>query len=256
LVAPIVKEPTEKASILFYVFIGTKLLGKQIQSDWFRLTLPNGKDAYISQKDIYYNHPYLKNSPDEIRRNISDTASLFIQNSFGPNYYSCGGRSPCCPLFKNQQTGTDPAGLINLTYRANGFELPRTIEDQYELCEEIAHGKDVKPGDLIFFADKEDQDKINHVAIYIHEKSLGDYIIECLGEEPYITRTLSDVTRLGKNIKHIDSGDLCKNKFVIFFGSFLNNQKLMNRLHDESLKTYFPEFRELSLTWTPTGPMA
>ncbi len=255
LVAPILKAPFESAECLFNVCIGTKLLGKKIQSEWIKLILPNGRDAYIQQKHIYFNHSNVKESLMEMRQNICETASMFMNNEFGINHYSWGGRCPYCPLFKNQQTGTDNTGFINLIYRANGLEIPRDAQGQYELCEEIVNGKNVKPGDLIFFANKDNQEKINHVALYTYKKSLGNYLIECVEDNPSKIRTILDVERFGKDIKKIHNGDLCKGKYI-YFGSYLNKPSLINFLRNESLRTYFPEFRGLSLTETTTKTMA
>ena len=53
--------------------------------------------------------------------------------------------------------------------KATGIKLPRNSAKQAEFCRELK-GKDVKVGDLAFFATGKDPKKISHVGIMINDK--------------------------------------------------------------------------------------
>jgi peptidoglycan DL-endopeptidase CwlO len=67
--------------------------------------------------------------------------------------------------------GTDPAGfdcsgLVQYVFAQYGIDVPRVVEEQYEVGDRI-EPSDIKPGDLIFFNTKRQGDDASHVAIAI-----------------------------------------------------------------------------------------
>ncbi len=70
--------------------------------------------------------------------------------------YLWGGTSP--------ETGFDCSGLTMTVYRLNGFDLPRTSQDQFAAGLPVDRAA-LDKGDLLFFSQK--GDKVSHVAIYV-----------------------------------------------------------------------------------------
>ena len=64
-------------------------------------------------------------------------------------------------------TGFDCSGLTMTVYQLNGFDLPRTSEEQAEEGGPVPRG-DLAKGDLVFFRTA-DRDKVSHVGIYAGE---------------------------------------------------------------------------------------
>ena len=76
--------------------------------------------------------------------------------------YLWGGKTPF---------GIDEAGLSQMVYRINGFNLPRRASEQAGIGEALSFIEESEPGDLAFFDDKEGN--INHVGIMMKD----NYII-------------------------------------------------------------------------------
>ena len=69
--------------------------------------------------------------------------------------YKWGGKSPL---------GYDCSGLIQMSFKAHGFSLPRDSKDQYEILKENkVKLNEAKPGDILFFKQK---GRICHVGMY------------------------------------------------------------------------------------------
>lgn len=66
-----------------------------------------------------------------------------------------------------KKRGTDCSGLALKVYETvTGKKLPRNSAKQAEFCKKL-NKKDVRPGDLVFFATGKDPSKISHVGIMI-----------------------------------------------------------------------------------------
>lgn len=96
----------------------------------------------------------------------------------------------CCSKGK----ATDCSGFVMEVYnRALSTPIPRNSARQLEHCKEL-RGKDVRPGDLVFFATGKDSRKVNHVGImldtedFIHASSKKGVIVSHLSS-PYYQRT-------------------------------------------------------------------
>lgn len=76
--------------------------------------------------------------------------------------YLWGGKTPF---------GIDEAGLSQMVYRINGYNLPRRASEQAGIGEPLSFIEESEPGDLAFFDDKEGN--IDHVGIIMKD----NYII-------------------------------------------------------------------------------
>ncbi len=90
--------------------------------------------------------------------------------------------------------GVDCSGMVLQIYLTHfNIKLPRNSAKQAEFCQKIRE-KDVKIGDLVFFATGKDPDIISHVGImldktnFIHASSKKGVVISSM-ENPYYKRT-------------------------------------------------------------------
>jgi len=98
----------------------------------------------------------------EIRASLVETAQSFIGIP-----YQFGGTSP--------NEGFDCSGLVMAVYRLNGFNLPRSSQNQYASGRPVDR-KRMQKGDLVFFSSVK-RKKISHVGVYTGD----DYFIHAPG---------------------------------------------------------------------------
>lgn len=89
---------------------------------------------------------------------------------------------------------TDCSGLVLIIYdQIAEIKLPRNSAQQADFCEELKE-KDIKPGDLVFFATGKDKKKVSHVGIMVD----GEKFVHASGSKgvmlsemttPYYRRT-------------------------------------------------------------------
>lgn len=214
------------------LFIGTKLTGiLDSEKNMYRIVMPkqdylwiNISDATPLSKDIEFSEP-------ELRTSIIKTAQKFLGN-----LYSWGGRTPQTDMY--HISSVDCSGLINLIFAAHGLLIPRNSSSQYLKTTHIKNGKDLKSGDLIFFADMED--KINHVILYTGNGNILESALS-LNE----VKEVSFKDRIGFDINTMQSGDIFKLQmtpnpnplsFKIYFGSFLNHESMISKLRHDMLR--------------------
>jgi cell wall-associated NlpC family hydrolase len=75
--------------------------------------------------------------------------------------YRLGGADPA---------GFDCSGLVQYVFAQYGMDVPRVVEQQYEVGDSI-RPSDIKPGDLIFFNTEKSGNGASHVAIAIGQDS-------------------------------------------------------------------------------------
>jgi len=217
--APVCCSIKKYTNVLFGASIGTKFFGQKCGNDWYQVHLVNEIGATSRSRGIGYIHKddvnLLMTKLDEksLRQNLVNTAMLFLDSP-----YSWGGRSGFDPNV-GFQTGVDCSSFINLVYRVNrvrGIDIPRDAGDQFKACKSNLDGKDLKPGDLIFSANAQTPQKINHVLMY-----LGDHrIIESIGsEDPFGVRIILDEERFGLKIEKVSHGQTIGDIYV-YFGTF------------------------------------
>ncbi len=90
--------------------------------------------------------------------------------------------------------GTDCSGMVMSVYdTVLDIKLPRNSAKQAEFCKELKK-KDVRPGDLVFFATGKDPDRISHVGImlndddFVHASTSKGVVISKVST-PYYQRT-------------------------------------------------------------------
>ena len=158
----------------------------------------NGEIISFKKKDIVFKATVkaLKNS--DIRKAVIKTARQFLGDK-----YHWGGRSG----FK-----IDCSGLVNLSYRALGIDLPRNAADQFVFAKAVPKEK-IKPGDLIFSGKTGNNKSINHVMIYSGAKT-GN-LIEATRETNSI-REISFKEKFGKDLSNIRNGQIINGKKIYF----------------------------------------
>ena len=194
---PVFSSPDQQAQIL-NLSLGSMLEGTRINNNFWQINLPNNRIGFVSVNDIY---EFSKHDLDRefILRNHVVSVAKKLVNSF----YIWGGRSAAFfdqtgrhVKLDNQITGVDCSGLVNLAFRAAGLNVPRNSKDQKNAATMIESGKDLLPGDLIFFHDL-NKGRVTHVIIYIGE----DLIIESTGSSTWdgvLIQKLSDRFRVDK----------------------------------------------------------
>lgn len=90
--------------------------------------------------------------------------------------------------------GTDCSGMVMRVYqKAVDIKLPRSSRDQSDFCETVK-SKDVKKGDLVFFATGKDPKRVSHVGIivdddsFIHASSSKGVVVSHLSSDYYRRR--------------------------------------------------------------------
>ncbi len=96
----------------------------------------------------------------------------------------------------DKETGVDCSGLVMQVYlKVADISLPRNSAKQSEFCKHIKK-KQVKPGDLVFFATGKDPAAVSHVGImidddkFIHSSSSKGVCIASVSSPWYIKRVL------------------------------------------------------------------
>ncbi|MBQ9077896.1 MAG: C40 family peptidase [Muribaculaceae bacterium] len=97
--------------------------------------------------------------------------------------YSYGGSS---------RKGTDCSGMVMMVFKdVCGIKLPRSSASQQQYCKSIKR-KELKAGDLVFFATGKNKKRVSHVGLYIgndeiiHSTTRKGVIISNLDEKYYL----------------------------------------------------------------------
>lgn len=98
----------------------------------------------------------------QTKAKLIDAALMYLNSP-----YLSGGKTPF---------GTDSAGLTQMVYKINGYQLLRTAQEQSTQGEPLSFIEESEPGDLAFFDNKEGV--IDHVGIIMQD----NYIIHCHGK--------------------------------------------------------------------------
>ncbi len=97
--------------------------------------------------------------------------------------------------------GSDCSGMVMSVYeKVAGVKLPRNSAKQQEYCKHLKK-KEVKIGDLCFFATGKDPDKVSHVGIMIDDKnfihaSTSKGVVVSDITQPYYVRTFKGYGRV------------------------------------------------------------
>lgn len=194
-------------SILLPLSLGTKIKATNLIQQGFRkVKTPEGKIAWIQDSELY---PLKVKRANQTKREIIiQSASLLLNDP-----YFWGGRSARMPELKNQVTAVDCSGLVNLSYRVAGMEIPRDSYEQYLKAKKIKK-EELKKGDLIFSAPIENKEKISHVAIFIDK----DTLIEAPKTGEFI-RIIKFKEKFGISLDEIKDGKAVGSRFI-YFGTY------------------------------------
>jgi cell wall-associated NlpC family hydrolase len=96
------------------------------------------------------------------------------------------------------KTPKDCSDFVDRVFRANGLRLPRTSRQMSRLGKRVPSSRDLRMGDLVFFAGSGGGSRVGHVGIYvndgifIHEPSPEEGVrMESLYNDYYRTRYLT-----------------------------------------------------------------
>jgi hypothetical protein len=243
--ANIFAEATTNSKIIAYFSIGTKLTGQRVQnSNWYRVFLDENF-GFVEKSEAYYITSGITETEKSLRKKICKRAASFLNTP-----YSWGGRSGYNRVINDNVStsplGVDCSGFINLVYRSTGLDIPRDSHDQFGKSNKIKTGKELKPGDLVFFAKIDNPNKIVHVGMFYIAEFFGPVLQESsISEWSHLNCMVPVKIKLGREIETIKSGEPCGN-YVIYFGSFLNDIQLIKELRETSLKNYFLEFKNFT----------
>ncbi len=170
-----------------------KILGWE-KKIFARVALPGEGAALINLKDLNF-LPILAKAA-ELRGHILKTARQFLDDK-----YYWGGRSG---------RGIDCSGLVNISYRVWGIDLPRNACDQYHRGRAAARDK-LEPADLIFSTKEHDHKNINHVMLYAG----GGKIIEATQETGSV-REVAFKVKFGLDFRHVKNGQVINGRKIYF----------------------------------------
>ena len=128
----------------------TRLPYLEASGDAYRVALPDGTMLWIRRADA----AYFRNS-NALPRPTGESL-LRIGRRFLEAPYIWGGITPY---------GVDCSGLIYTLFHAHGITLPRDTPQQHALGVSVPD-RDLRPGDLLFFAKNGGRGTIHHVGLY------------------------------------------------------------------------------------------
>ena len=150
---------------LFCVSIGTKLFATSFDDPWYEIIFPTRQIRWIHKDHVNILQKINSEKINCLRKKLIETALTFKETP-----YLWGGRSAYKSTMQFQQTGVNCSGFVNLVYGANGLTIPRDAHDQFLFAKKIP-AKKLKPGDLIFFENK-NIGKVTHVAMYFGDENV------------------------------------------------------------------------------------
>jgi len=134
---------------------------------WLTVRLPGGGSAYVQRGDV---RPVAAEAP---RRRGTPAELVATARRFMGVPYLWGGMTA---------RGIDCSGLASRVYHANGVDLPRDADMQFEDANAapVARGA-LRPGDLVFFG--RDAKHITHVGMYLGK---GRFVNATTHETPMV----------------------------------------------------------------------
>lgn len=192
--AEVLLETTE-GEVPLQLSIGTRLRTiSPAENGKVRVVLPGGRSALADEGDLQYsgNIPGKK----KLRKSVLDTARQFAWDK-----YRWGGRSGW---------GADCSGLVSLSLRVFGIDVPRNAQDQFAVSRRVSK-KRMEEADLIFISDGNDGGKITHVMFYSGDGNL----IEASGDAG-IVREIPCAEKFGKPWEKLKDGETINGKKIYF----------------------------------------
>ena len=160
-------ERSEKGGESLPITIGTRLELVAEQSHRLRVRLPDKGLGWVRKKETQIREANFR-YPLATRQKVLETAKRFLNVP-----YLWGGTTPL---------GFDCSGLVQLTHRLNGIELPRDADQQFAVSRPV-EVRELEPADLLFFSTK--GRGITHVGIFSGDGSF----LHASGKEKEVTVT-------------------------------------------------------------------
>lgn len=138
--------------------LSTALLGEKKIQIPVGSSLPffeNGKGR-LSETEYFFSGQYCKRDEQVPSTELVSRLTTAWLNA----PYLWGGRTPL---------GVDCSGFVQVIYKLMGIDLPRDAWQQAEVGKSVKKFSEVKPGDLVFFDNKED---IVHVGIILENNQI------------------------------------------------------------------------------------
>lgn len=201
-----------------FLCAGTKVsLTGERKGDLARIELPAGSKGWVRSTDIF--EAGVPKSPAGMRHRILETAMSFVGTP-----YLWGGRSTHLPSVRNQKTagatGVDCSGLVNLSYRVAGIDIPRDARDQRAAARPVSP-RDLEAGDLIFLSTGDGPDRIDHVMLF-----LGDERFIEAARTGRFVEVGTFLARFGQTLGDIADRNPLSESRKIYYGSFAGKEQI------------------------------
>lgn len=141
----IFKENKRQSPIISSLPLGAKLQIIKAEAEWYKVKLANGQVGFIVKNDVRYLKDFNLNE-NSLRKSLVNTALQFKGHP-----YVWGGRSPFSNELQGCISGIDCSSLVHLIYDVHKLNIPKISHDQFLCSTPVRFGKDLKPGDLVFF---------------------------------------------------------------------------------------------------------
>lgn len=147
------QEPNTEAALVGQAYFATRIPLDETQlpdtgASWLPTRLPGGKKAWVRADQV----EFTPTPRVERMQQLVDQAQLFLQTP-----YLWGGMT---------RTGIDCSGFVYVLYQANAVTLPRDADQQFLVGDPVTP-EELRPGDLVFFGESDDD--ITHVGMYVGE---------------------------------------------------------------------------------------
>jgi len=209
--------------------------------------MPENTAGYIKNDLVYEIQPQVEPDINALRMSFVTTSRKFIGS-----YYIWGGRSSAMSgnqKLDNQITGVDCSGLVHVCLAAHGLTCPRNSHDQYLASAPIQSGRELQPGDLMFFynpqrAREGKSFRITHVMIYsgnglLIEATAGTSTFDGVLEHSVEGKIGQPVENLinGQKylINNLEDGQVKQVEYQLFMGSFFNAPEKLHRMRNLAL---------------------
>lgn len=197
--APSFEDPHLQAKSAMAFPLGARLRAVDIAGVQWRVELADGGFVWLPRDSALSLRDLSRLSAAQRRPLILAAAAQLL----GTPYY-WGGRSA--------QAGFDCSGLVNVSYRVAGVDVPRDAHEQSLRARVLGAPQ---PADLIFLSESENPRRIVHVMLYAG----GEEVLEAPGTGLKVRRiTLRE--RLGKTLAELPAGTVIKGQ-TITFGTYL-----------------------------------
>lgn len=157
-----------------------------------------------------------KPSKGPLRHQILSAATVFLGVPYLWGGLTAGDPPPPQTPSVSTKHGVDCSGLVHLAYRACGLKIPRDSHEQWMRAIPLER-KDLRPADLIFYAQADKPKKITHVALYTGY----DGILES-PHTGLTVRKISFKEKFGEDMIKVRSGDRLGER-VIYFGRLVKD---------------------------------